>query len=153
LFRPHNPTPAPDRSKIAGSRRSASDRFFALPLLLAVTALAPPEARAACAPDLLSYYPGSQIAQWQPPPHPGGYVLDVRYDYLGAAGPRAFETLAVCLGTDVAPQSDLNLAADGTAPATPGHAYYYLVRAQNRCDDSPAGRGSDGAVIAARACP
>src|SRR5439155_8962166 len=56
-------------------------------------------------PDLLFVDPGGQIVEWQPPPHPGGYVLDDRYDLIRASSASNFVTGAIC-AANIAPQLD-----------------------------------------------
>jgi len=102
--------------------------------------------------DMLFVYPGAQILEWQLPPHPGGYVLDDRYDLIRASNASNFVTGAFC-AENIAPQADLIFTSDPTAPPGLGRCYFYLARAENGCGPGPAGRGTDGQITSARSCP
>jgi hypothetical protein len=87
------------------------------------------------------------------PPHPGGYVLDDRYDFVRAATPADFITGTVCAGSNIAPLNDLNGKLELAVPPGPGQSYFYLVRAENGCGAGPAGYNSGGVITPARSCP
>jgi hypothetical protein len=104
-------------------------------------------------PDMLSFSPGGQYAEWQLPPRPGSYVLDDRYDLIRSASASNFTTGASCAGSNIAPQIDLIYSLDLAVPAGPGQCLFYLVRAENSCGSGPAGHSSDGRIVPARSCP
>ena len=117
---------------------------------------APADARLWAAPDeadRLTLYPGGQILEWQPAPHPGAYTLDDRYDLVRSTDPSDFVSGAVCVASGVAPQQNRLYAVDAAAPLLRGQAFYELVRGANACGAGPAGRAGDGAIVPARVCP
>lgn len=87
--------------------------------------------------------PGDKASmQWSPPAAPGGTV--VSYDLVRSTIASDF-ALPACVATNVTVTS----ASD---PATPGAAFYYLVRAENVCGGN-LGNRSNGSPRSAGSCP
>jgi CubicO group peptidase (beta-lactamase class C family) len=103
--------------------------------------------------DMLIFYPGGQYVEWQPPPHPGGYVLDDRYDLIRAVRASDFVAYTVCARSNTAPHLDLTFTTDPAASPRPGRSFFYLVRAENSCGAGSAGHDSGGRIIPAQSCP
>jgi bacillopeptidase F len=77
---------------------------------------------------------------WAPPASPGGSLDSLRYDTLRTTTPDNF-TGATCVATDDATSE----AVDD--PDVPGHAFYYLVRADNDCGDNLGSLGTDSSAV------
>jgi len=85
---------------------------------------------------------GKSLIQWSAPFSPGG--LTVRYDLLRAGLASNFLS-PTCVAYDIT-------ATSASDPATPGTAFFYLVRAENVCGGT-LGSGAFGAARAAGSCP
>ena len=91
---------------------------------------------------------GTTSLQWNPPSQPGGTTLS--YDVIRTGDPSDLLAGASCQATGT-PLTTLDDAGD---PAT-GHAFYYLVRADNGCPTEPGTWGDDafGIPRIGRTCP
>jgi len=94
----------------------------------------------------LTYGNDKQTLSWSAPLDPGGVTF--ASDLLRSEIAANFDAVAVCAESD--DESDTT-AVDVGIPQ-PGKTWYYLVRAQNSCQEGPLGVGSDEVDRIGRSC-
>jgi len=94
------------------------------------------------------HFSDNSTLAWTAPAFPGA-VGDL-YDLIRSSSPADFVTAASCVATGTSSTT----ATDSTVPAS-GSAFYYLVRADDRCPSGlgPLGFSSSGTATAGRTCP